>query len=132
MNGLPGARYPDLFFLQAVPRPPHTCAELASGIYAELERLKNEPVSPRELQKVKNQLEAEFIKGLNSNEGLASQLSYFQIICDNWKYLEQHLDVIRTITAADVQRVARHYFVERNRTIAELVKKSGGRQLPGK
>ena len=131
INGLPGARYPDLFTLQAVPRPPHTCADVISGIYAELERLKNEPVSPRELLKVKNQLQAEFIKGLNSNEGLASQLSYFQVICDNWKYLEQHMDVIHRITAADIQRVAQHYFVERNRTIAELVKKGGGRQRAG-
>jgi predicted Zn-dependent peptidase len=131
INGLPGARYPDLFTLQAVPRPPHTCADVISGIYAELERLKNEPVSPRELQKVKNQLQAEFIKGLNSNEGLASQLSYFQVICDNWKYLEQHMDVIHRITAADIQRVSQHYFVERNRTIAELVKKGSGRQRAG-
>lgn len=131
INGLPGARYSNLFTLQAVPRPPHTCAEVASGIDSELERLKNEPVSSRELQKVKNQLQAEFIKGLNSNEGLASQLSYFQIICNNWKYLEQHMDVIHKITAADVQRVARRYFVEPNRTVAELVKKNGGKQLPG-
>jgi predicted Zn-dependent peptidase len=131
ISGLPGARYPNLFALQAVPRPPHTCAEVVSGIYAELERLKYEPVSPHELQKVKNQLQAQFIKSLNSNEGLASQLSYFQIICDNWKYLEQHIDVIHKITAADVQRVARRYFVERNRTIAELVKTSSVKQLPG-
>ena len=33
VNGLPGARYPNLFFIQAVPRPPHTCREVAAAIY---------------------------------------------------------------------------------------------------
>jgi predicted Zn-dependent peptidase len=126
-NGLPGARYPNLFMIQAVPRPPHTCRDVTAAIEAELTRLKHEPVAPYDLQKIKNQLQADFIRGLKSNEGLASQLSYFQIICNNWKYVDQHIDVINKITAADVQRVAQRYLVESNRTIAELVKKSGGR-----
>jgi predicted Zn-dependent peptidase len=126
VNGLPGARYPNLFMIQAVPLPPHTCREVMSSIETELNRLKHESVSQLELQKIKNQLQADFIRGLKSNEGLASQLSYFQIICNNWKYLEQHIDIINKITAADIQRVARRYFVEQNRTIAELVKKNGG------
>jgi len=124
VNGLPGARYPNLFFIQAVPRPPHTCKEVAAAISEEIERLKREPVSQHELQKIKNQLQADFIRGLKSNEGLASQLSYFQSICNNWRYVEQQADVINKITPQDIQRSAQQYLDERNRTVAELVKKT--------
>ena len=124
VNGLPGARYPNLFFIQAVPRPPHTCREVAAAISGEIERLKREPVSQHELQKIKNQLQADFIRGLKSNEGLASQLSYFQSICNNWRYIEQQADIINKITPQDIQRSAQQYLNERNRTVAELVKKT--------
>ena len=92
-----------------MPRQPHTCREVTAAIYEEIERLKREPVSPHELQKIKNQLQADFIRGLKSNEGLAGQLSYFQIICNNWRYIEQQIDVISRITPQDIQRAAQQY-----------------------
>jgi predicted Zn-dependent peptidase len=122
-NGIPGARYPNLFIIEALPRPPHTADEVTAAIYKEIDRLKNELVTTHELQKIKNQLRATFIRGLASNDGLASQLSYFQIICNDWRYLEKHEAVIDTITAQDIQNVARRYLTASNRTVAELIKK---------
>jgi predicted Zn-dependent peptidase len=120
-NGLPGARYPNLFVIEALPRKPHSCAEVSNGIYREIERLKREPVTDKELQKIKNQLQADFIRGLKNNNGLASQLSYYQIICDNWRYLEQHMAMIDKITPQDIQRIAAQYLHARNRTVARLI-----------
>ena len=40
--GAPGSRYPNLFVVSAVPRHPHTPAEVEAAIYAELERLASE------------------------------------------------------------------------------------------
>ena len=123
-NGLPGARYPNLFVIEALPRAPHTCTEAASAIYKEIERLKDKPVSHYELQKVKNQLQASFIRGLESNAGLASQLSYFKIISGDWRYLEKHGEIIDKITPSDIQAVAKKYLTAENRTAARLVRPS--------
>ena len=122
-NGVPGARYPTLFMIQAAPRSPHTPNELETAIYAELDRLKNEPVQPRELQKVLNNLDAGLIRSLDSNSGLASQLSYFQTIAGTWRYLLENRERITAVKAEDVSRVARQYFVKKNRVVATLVKK---------
>jgi predicted Zn-dependent peptidase len=122
-NGMPGSRYPNLFTIAATPRSPHTCAEVEEGIYLQLQLLQDRPVTARELDKVKNNLEADFIRALSSNAGLAAQLSYYQSIAGNWRYIENHLQVIGRITAEDVRRVAQSYLVERNRTVATLVKK---------
>lgn len=120
-NGLPGARYPNLFVIEAVPKKPHSATEVLHAIYEEVEQLKHDTVSEHELRKIKNQLEADFIRGLKSNEGLASQLSYFQIICNNWRYLEQHIATIEKITPGDIQRAAIRYLHHKNRTVARLV-----------
>jgi predicted Zn-dependent peptidase len=120
-NGFPGARYPNLFIIEALPRKPHSCAEVTDAIYQEIERLKREPIAAKELQKIKNQLQADFIRGLKNNDGLASQLSYYQIICNNWRYLEQHMAMIDKITPRDVQRIAAQYLHAGNRTVARLI-----------
>ncbi|MFH2013123.1 MAG: pitrilysin family protein [Pseudomonadota bacterium] len=122
-NGLPGARYPNLFAIFATPRYPHTTAELEQAIYKEIETLKNEPVSERELRKIKNQIQAAFIRALNSNYGLASKLSYYQTVAGDWRYIEDQLDVIERITPQDIIKAAQKYLIEDNRTVAELVKK---------
>ena len=66
---------------------PHTTAEVEAAIYEELERLKREPVSPKELEKVLNNLDADFVRGLRSNSGLASQLALYQAVAGDWRYI---------------------------------------------
>jgi len=122
-TGVPGARYPNLFMIQATPRAPHTPGELETAIDAELDRLKTDPAQPRELQKVLNNLDADLIRSLDSNSGLASQLSYFQAVAGTWRYLLENRERIARVTAEDVSRVARQYFVKGNRVVATLVKK---------
>lgn len=122
-NGMPGSRYPNLFTIAATPRSPHTCAEVEQEIYMQLQHLRDRPVTSRELAKVKNSLEASFIRSLSSNAGLASQLSYYQCIAGDWRYIENHLKMIGRITPGDVSRVAESYFAERNRTVATLVQR---------
>ena len=111
----------NLFVFFAVPRHPHTVDEVLGLIDAEIERLKNEPVSDHELQKIINQTEAGFIRRLGSNSGLASQLSYFELIAGDWRYMLDQIEAVRNVTAEDIQRVAHTYLTKRNRTVAELV-----------
>jgi predicted Zn-dependent peptidase len=120
---VPGARYPNLFMIQAIPRAPHTAPEVEAAIYAELDRLKNEPVQPRELQKVLNNLDADLIRSLDSNSGLASELSSAQALAGTWRYLLENRRQISQVKAEDVSRVAKRYFVKGHRVVATLVKK---------
>jgi predicted Zn-dependent peptidase len=122
-NGFPGVRYANLFAIFATPRSPHTTAEVEREIYEQLELLKTEAITPYELTKVKNRLEADFIRSLASNAGLAAKLSYYQTVAGDWRYIEEHSKQISKITADDVKRVAEQFFVDANRTVATLVKK---------
>lgn len=119
---VPGARAASLFMISAVPLAPHTPAEVEAAIEQELERLKTEPVEARELEKVLNNLDADLIRSLRSNQGLASQLAYFQTIAGDWRYLLNLRERIAAVTPQDIQRVARQYFTKTNRTVAVLVK----------
>jgi predicted Zn-dependent peptidase len=120
-NGTPGARYPNLFAIYATPRRPHECRELEQAIDAELERIKREPVPEQELQKVKNQMKADFIRSLNSNNGLASMLSYYETLLGDYRYLSNYIKVIDKITPDEIMQAAQKYFRKQNRTVATLI-----------
>ena len=119
----PGVRAPNLLIFTATPLAPHTTAEVEAAVYEEVERLKREPVSSKELEKVLNNLDADLVRGLRSNSGLASQLALYQAVAGDWRYILKSRDKVAAVTAADVQRVAKQYFTKSNRTVAVLVKK---------
>jgi len=120
-QGVPGGRYDNLFVVYAVPRHPHTVDEVLASIEGEIDRMKDEPVSQRELDKIVNQSEAAFVRRLRSNSGLASQLSYFEVLAGDWRYMLEQIEAVRSVTAEDIQQVAQTYLTKRNRTVAELV-----------
>jgi len=125
-NGYPGERYPNLFAIFAAPRNPHTAAELEKAIGEEIDRLKTEPVSSEELQKIKNQIQTSFLRQLNSNSKLAYWLSYGQSLFGDWRYLTRRLEAYDQVTPEDIRRVAEKYLVTRNRTVATLVRPAEG------
>ena len=125
----PGVRAPNLFIIMATPLAPHTTAEVEAAIYEELERLKQEPVSPKELERVINNLDADMVRALRSNSGLASQLALYQTVAGDWRDILKSRDRVAAVTAADVQRVAAQYFTKSNRTVGVLVKKSNGKAV---
>jgi predicted Zn-dependent peptidase len=118
----PGSRYPNLFIIAATPRAPHTVQEAEAGIYAELERLKNEPMTERELQQILNKLEYEEYRQMGSNGGLARNLTEYEAVAGTWRYLIEHRQKVATVTPADVMRVARKYLVKENRTVGFVTK----------
>jgi len=123
VNGMPGARYANLFMITGTPRHPHGADELEEAVYGELEKLKKEPVKKQELEKIVNQLRAEFIRELNSNAGLASRLSYYEIIAGDYRYMTRYIEMIEKVTPKDIMEAAKKYLIEENRTVAVLRKK---------
>ena len=82
--------------------------------------MKKEPVTDEELKAVKNRARAELIRGLSSDEGMASQLTFFQSMTGDWRNLFKQLEKINAVTAADIQRVANSVFVNSNRTVGTI------------
>jgi predicted Zn-dependent peptidase len=121
-NGFPGSKYPSLFSFFVVPSAGHTAAEVAGPLHAQIERLKNEDVTPEELQSIKTRAKAGLLRQLDSNAGLASQLASYQTRSGDWRELFREIDKIDKVTAADIRRVANATFVPTNRTVGMIEK----------
>ncbi|HEY9855501.1 MAG TPA: pitrilysin family protein [Stenomitos sp.] len=115
-------RDPGLFILAALPTPGHTTQELETAMYQELDRLKTEPVSEQELSKAKKQIESDFLMGQQRASTLGFQLGMYETLKDYHLFLN-HVPQIRHVTAEEVQRVAKTYFLKANRSVVTLVPK---------
>lgn len=113
---------PNLFYIYAGVMPGRKVEEVEAALYAEIERLKTEPVTDEELQKAKNQIEAGFIMAQDSVFYQAMLLGKYETVAD-WRLLNKYLEGIRAVTKDDIQRVAREYFTEDNRTVGILIPK---------
>jgi predicted Zn-dependent peptidase len=118
--GAPGSRLDNLFVVWVVPLGEGVLPRAEQAIWDELEKLKREKLPETELQKVRNRVSADHARSLNSNSGLAGSLSYFEAVAGDWRYVADHPKQIESITAEDVQRVARTYFVPENSVTVEL------------
>jgi predicted Zn-dependent peptidase len=124
--------YPNLFGIAGNPQQPTTSAELERAILAEIDHVKNEPATPRELQRLRNQLDAETVRELESNNGIASLLLDYESRAGDWRYYYKELALLKAVTPADLTRVARQYLTPENRTVVELVPPvpTAGEQAP--
>jgi predicted Zn-dependent peptidase len=121
---------PSLLYVMAQAVPGVDMTDIEKGIYEEIGKLQSEPISERELQKAKNQMEAEFIGGLESNEERASRVGSFEIDTGNYNNIYSYPDKIQAVTADDVMRVAKKYLTDRRRTVINLIPEQPAESAP--
>lgn len=118
----PGDRYPNMFIISAEPRPPHSTRDVEKAVWEELERLKTAPVSKKELEKVVNNMEADYVRQLQSHYGMARLLTHYQVVTGDWRDIIKEMEKIKAVTPEDIQRVAGKYFTRDNLTVGSIVR----------
>ena len=91
-------------------------AKIEEAIEAELERLKNEPPTPEELDKARKQMRANYVYSLETVTGQAFWLGNMEIL-DHAGRVDTFADEFNAVSPEDVQRVAQEYLVPNKRTI---------------
>lgn len=121
---LDARRYASAFAFEAETRGDATPEQLLASWEAIVEDLRENPVSERELQKVRNQIVANQYRALQSNFFLMVQLGYYEAL-DSWQYLNESPSRLQQVTPEDIRRVVEKYFTRENRAIAFYTRKPG-------
>jgi predicted Zn-dependent peptidase len=117
----PGNKYPSLFIVFAIPNSGHTPEAIEKAGWEEIKRLQDELIGDEELARVKTEVRAEFIRGIEDNSGLAGQLAAFEILRGGWEKLFDEVGRIEQVTREDVQAMAKKYLTRKNATIGAMV-----------
>jgi len=112
---------PYLFYVYAQATPGADIEDIKNILFEEIEKLASAPISEGELQKAKNQMESDFIFGLQSNTNRAYNIGIFEVSVDDYSRIYDYPDKIQSVTSEDVMRAAAEYLVRNNRTVVTLV-----------
>jgi predicted Zn-dependent peptidase len=119
------------FYTNATLRPGVKTEDIEAAIYAEIERLKKEPIADWELQKAKNTTRRNLINSLQSSLVRAVTIGQYTVYYNEPNLINGRLDKVAAVTKEDVQRVANKYLLDTNRTVVITMPKAKSKPATG-
>jgi len=111
---------PNLFWVFAIMNQGKTAAEGEKAMEAVLDLIKTQPVASKELEKAKNQEISAFILGRQTAQSKADALGRYAVLGKDPNLINTELDRYLRVTPADIERVAREYFLPQRRTVVVI------------
>ena len=84
--------------------------KLEADMNSEIERIQNELITEEEFQKLRNQMENDFVSSNSRMAGIAESLANYHVYFGDANLINNELDRFLAVTREDIQRVANEYF----------------------
>ena len=111
-----GSRDAGLLYINGKPSSGTTLEEAEAAVWEELERLVQEPVDERELEKVKNKFESTQIFGNINYLNVATNLAWFELT-GKAEDIDREVERYRAVNVGQLQAVARRAFRRTNANV---------------
>ncbi|HKU16592.1 MAG TPA: pitrilysin family protein [Steroidobacteraceae bacterium] len=108
---------PGGLYIGATVRPGKKSDDVEAAIYAEIERLQQEPIAQWELEKAKNTTRYGYLQSIRGAGARATMLGSFTVKFNDPGLINTRLAGFDAVTRADVQRVAKQYLQAKSRTV---------------
>lgn len=115
---------PGLFLTFAIANMGVEVDDLEQAMNAEIERVKTEPLSDREFQKLRNQVESDFVQQNSTVAGIAESLANYSVYYGDANLINTELERYMNVTKEDIQRVAKEYLTKDNRVVLHYLPQS--------
>lgn len=114
------ARLDELFLFSGTPSQDNTVDDLEKAIREQVDRLKTELVSEKELKRMKTKIVASKVYEQDSVFYQAMKIGTLETIGLDWRIMDQFVDNIRAVTPEQIQQVAKKYLIDDRLTVAVL------------
>jgi len=111
---------PGLFGILALTNKGQDVEALEKAIYEELEKIKQEGITEKELQKVKNQKLIEFYNQVETINGKSNNIGTYEVFFGDYRKMFDAPAAYNAVTLDDIRRVANEYIRKSNRTVGVL------------
>jgi len=114
------ARGPGMIYMSGTPSEGKTVADLEAALRAEIALVQKDGISEAELKRARAQLVAAQVFKLDSMFGQAMEIGQTEAVGLSYKSIDRMLEKLQQVSAADVQAVARKYFIDDTLTVGVL------------
>ncbi len=112
------------FAVFGLPSQGKELTELEAGIEKVLNDVKTELISEKEMEKLKNQAESNFVSSNSRVGGIAESLANYHVYFKDANLINTEIEKYNKVTREDIKRVANKYLVKTNRTVLYYLPKS--------
>lgn len=91
--------------------------DLEDAMDVEIEKVRKELITDEEFQKLRNQIENNFISSNTTVAGIAGSLATYEMFFGDANLINTEIDRYMAVTKEDIRRVAKEYFHKGNRVV---------------
>jgi predicted Zn-dependent peptidase len=110
-----------MYVVYGLPLAPFTIKDLQTEFDAEIALLQNELISEKELEKLKNKIENQYVNNNASVEGIAESLATYYLLFGNVNLINTDIETYRSVTREEIQAVAKKYLGNNQRLLLEYL-----------
>ena len=110
-----------MYVVYGLPLAPFTIKDLQTEFDAEIALLQNELISEKELEKLKNKIESQYVNNNASVEGIAESLASYYLLYDDVNLINTDIETYRSVTREEIQAVAKKYLGNNQRLLLEYL-----------
>ncbi len=122
--GPPDNLDPELFGAIARVKKESDVPQVTKEIIAAIEEFASKPVDAKTLEALKQHVRYEFVLRMSNSEAIAESVARFVALRRTPEAINRYFDFYAKLTPQDLQRVARQYLTEKNRTVVTLATKA--------
>ncbi|NHZ86231.1 MAG: insulinase family protein, partial [Planctomycetia bacterium] len=109
------------YIVLALPLGENTLDDLANEIDEEIVDLQNNLISERDMQKLYNKFENNFINSNSSIAGIAHSLASYHVLYDDTNLINTEIDIYNSITREKIRAAAKKYLLPNKRLVLDYL-----------
>jgi len=120
-GGVDERRGPSAFYIFALPKPGEEVSKIQEKIFGEIKALAKEPPSAEEMEKLRNSLSNDAVRGRQSTMYRAQRLAEYTLYDSNPSLFDTEVDQYLSITAQEISAAIARYIDIENRVVLDII-----------
>ena len=110
-----------MYILYGMPQGENTAEGIIKEVDDEIVKLQTELLSDKEMEKLKNKYENNYVNGNASVEGIAENLASFYLLYGDVNLINTEIEMYRSITPQEIRDIAKKYLNPNQRLLLDYV-----------
>ena len=111
------------YIVLALPLGENTLDDLVAEMDEEIVKIQTELISEKELQKLRNKFENQFVNSNSSVEGIAGSLATYYMLYDDINLINTEIEIYNSITREEIREIAKKYLNPDQRLVLDYLPK---------
>ena len=120
-GGVDERRGPSAWYIFALPKPGEEVAEIREQIFAELKELATAGPSEEEMEKLRNSLSNDAVRGRQSSMYRAQRIAEYALYDNDPQLFDSELSIYLSITADEIKNAVSKFLDVENRVVLDIV-----------